>query len=602
MNGTPSSSSELTNYVAYLTPSTKHSRIGHLDLLESKIQPLSFSSGTFITSLYQVIEASREDGEQDGIIIPSGSPIAASSVTILPPISGRDVLAVGKNYADHAAEFNKSGYDSSDKVDIPTNPVIFTKRATSIIADGEEIYPHEGFTESLDYEGELGVIVGKTGFRVGEEDAWEFVWGYTIVNDVTARERQRDHKQFFIGKSADGFCPMGPIAVPAHRLPKVLRVQTHVNGEKRQDATTEDLIFSIPILIKTISEGQTLQPGDVIATGTPAGVGIGKTPPVFLQSGDVVEVSVTGLGTLRNKIASASSTNYTISRVQEEASSIPVTNLSKSCGGIGLSTINSKSLYYSHQGQSTGSPIVFVHGLGGTSEYYTPLTSALSLYQSHPLHLFDLEGHGLSPTSGLSQLSVSSFASDLSGVFSHAKITADSGATLIAHSMGCLVALTFALRNPSLVKNLILIGPPPSPLPEAACTNTHARATMVREKGMAAVVDAIASAGTSVKTKESNPLALAAVRMSLLSQEPEAYAKACSALAGATTKLDIEKLEARVLIVTGEEDKVSPPALCEKMGKVIKDCKVVVLNDVGHWHVFEDVEGVSKAVGGFLKA
>jgi 2-keto-4-pentenoate hydratase/2-oxohepta-3-ene-1,7-dioic acid hydratase in catechol pathway len=115
---------------------------------------------------------------------------------------------VGKNYSEHAKEFNSSGYDSSDRVDQPTHPVIFTKRATSIIADGEDIYPHPNFTESLDYEGEIGVIVGKAGFRVKEENAMDYVWGYTIINDMTARERQRDHKQFYIGKSPDTFCPM----------------------------------------------------------------------------------------------------------------------------------------------------------------------------------------------------------------------------------------------------------------------------------------------------------------------------------------------------------------------------------------------------------
>ena len=158
--------------------------------------------------------------------------------------------------------------------------------------------------------------------------------------------------------------------------------------------------------------------------------------------------------------------------------------------------------------------------------------------------------------------------------------------------MGCLAALTFTLANPTLVKNLILIGPPPSPLPEAATKNTYAREALVREKGMAAVVDAVTAAGTSSKTKESNPLAVAAVRMSLLGQEPESYAKACAALAGATQKLDIEKVEARTLIVTGEEDKVSPPALVQKMEKAMGRCEVVLLKDVGHWHVFEDSKGV----------
>ena len=177
-------------------------RIGHYDLSEGTIQPLSLVSGTPVSDLYQVIEAGPSG------VVPSGDAIPASSARLLAPISGRDVLAVGKNYLDHAQEFNNSGYDSSDKVALPSHPVIFTKRATSIIASGQEILSHPDFTGTLDYEGEIGVIIGKAGFRVKEEDAFKHVWGYTIINDVTARERQCDHKQFFIGKSADTYCPM----------------------------------------------------------------------------------------------------------------------------------------------------------------------------------------------------------------------------------------------------------------------------------------------------------------------------------------------------------------------------------------------------------
>jgi 2-keto-4-pentenoate hydratase/2-oxohepta-3-ene-1,7-dioic acid hydratase in catechol pathway len=192
----------LTNYISFIDPNTKLERIGHYDEKQLLIQPLSFASGTPISTLYQVIEVG------EGNIVPYGESISASSTKILPPITGRDILAVGKNYAEHAKEFNKSGYDSSDKIDQPTHPVIFTKRATSIIANGEDIYPHPGFTETIDYEGEIGVIVGKSGFRISEENAMDHVWGYTIINDITARERQRDHKQFYIGKSPDTFCPM----------------------------------------------------------------------------------------------------------------------------------------------------------------------------------------------------------------------------------------------------------------------------------------------------------------------------------------------------------------------------------------------------------
>jgi 2-keto-4-pentenoate hydratase/2-oxohepta-3-ene-1,7-dioic acid hydratase in catechol pathway len=192
-----------TNYVAFVRPETGRDQIGHFDLDENTIQPLSFRSGTPAKNLYQVIEVGSPDN-----LIAAGSPLPADTVKILAPISGRDILAVGKNYMEHAKEFNSSGYDSSDKVDRPSHPVIFTKRATSIIAAGEDILLHEDFTSTADYEGEIGVIIGRPGFRIREEDAWDYVWGYTIVNDVTARERQRDHKQFFIGKSADTYCPI----------------------------------------------------------------------------------------------------------------------------------------------------------------------------------------------------------------------------------------------------------------------------------------------------------------------------------------------------------------------------------------------------------
>lgn len=193
--------SDITNYIAYQL-SNGLERIGSLDHEKDTVQPLCFASGTPLSNLYEVIEV----GEAG--IIASGEPIPRSSIRLLAPISGRDVLAVGKNYAEHAVEFNTSGYDSSDKTDQPTHPVIFTKRATSIMAHGDEIFPHEGFTETLDYEGEIGIIVGKSGFRIEEAHAMDYVWGYTIINDVTARERQRDHKQFYIGKSPDTSCPM----------------------------------------------------------------------------------------------------------------------------------------------------------------------------------------------------------------------------------------------------------------------------------------------------------------------------------------------------------------------------------------------------------
>lgn len=198
----------LTNYVAFHDPKSQRDCLGHYNMNTKTIQPLSFKSGTPITNLYQVIEA----GESN--ITSSSAPIDVTEVRILPPLKDRDVLCVGKNFFDHAKEFNSSGFDSSDKVDVPSHPVIFTKRYTSIIADGEEIYAHPEFTSTADYEGEIGVIVGKAGFRIKKEDAMNHVWGYTIINDLTARERQRDHKQFYIGKSPDTFCPMVRTSLP----------------------------------------------------------------------------------------------------------------------------------------------------------------------------------------------------------------------------------------------------------------------------------------------------------------------------------------------------------------------------------------------------
>jgi 2-keto-4-pentenoate hydratase/2-oxohepta-3-ene-1,7-dioic acid hydratase in catechol pathway/pimeloyl-ACP methyl ester carboxylesterase len=493
----------------------------------------------------------------------------------------------------HAEEFNASGYDSSDKVDQPTHPVIFTKRATSIIADGDEIFPHPGFTESPDYEGEIGVIIGKPGFQITQEKAMDHVWGYTIINDMTARERQRDHKQFYLGKSPDTFCPMGPVAIAKEHLPEVLRVQTFINGEPRQDSTTKDLIFSIPHLVMALSEGQTLQTGDTLATGTPAGVGFGFKPPVWLKTGDEVRISVTGLGSLTNKIGSPKSTNPIVQQVQS-TSYIPQANSERTFGGGRLTNVAGKKLFYQVWG--SGRPTICIHGLGATSDYYQPLVNALS---DSALHVFDFEGHGLSPTSASSTLSISSLATDTAGI---ASLAGAKELTVIAHSMGCLVALKFAIDHPDMVKNLILMGPPPSPLPEAGSQASYGRAKLVREKAMAGVVNAVVTAGTSEKTKSANPMAVTAVRLSLLSQDAEGYAKASCALAASKDlSLQLEKVQARTLIITGSEDKISPPELCKKMRSRIPHCEEVeVLSEVGHWHMFEDVEGVSARVGKFL--
>lgn len=320
---------------------------------------------------------------------------------------------------------------------------------------------------------------------------------------------------------------------------------------------------------------------------------------MFLKPGDEISVSISGLGTLTNKVASTGVSNYTVDRVAQQ-SSFHLINGSKSAGtGSGLTSLNGKLLNYKSLG-SGSSNIVFVHGLGGTMEYWSPLIDRLSLAQSHSLHLFDSEGHGLSPTHPLSHISIGSIASDIKAVVEHAGSSPSNPAVLVAHSMGCLAALKFTLQNPQLVSKLILIGPPPSPLSEAASNGSVARAALVRAKGMSAVVDAIVGAGTSGASKENNPVAVAAVRLSLLGQDPESYAKACGALAGATEALEVEALKATTLIITGDEDKVSPPTLCEKFNSRVQGSQLVILKDVGHWHVYEDINGVGQAVQSFL--
>jgi 2-keto-4-pentenoate hydratase/2-oxohepta-3-ene-1,7-dioic acid hydratase in catechol pathway len=222
------------------------------------------------------------------------------------PVPRRDVFAVGKNYRAHVAEFGRSGYDQPDRSEaLPEHPVVFTKATTSVTGPYDDIDPHRGITAELDYEAELGVIIGRGGRGISRADAYDHVWGYTIINDFTARDLQRKHKQWLIGKSLDTHAPMGPYAVSADEIDDVtsLQVQSVVNGEPRQSAPVKDLIFDIPELIATLSAGITLLPGDLIATGTPAGVGLGFDPPKFMVSGDVVEVSITGLGAQRNRIA-----------------------------------------------------------------------------------------------------------------------------------------------------------------------------------------------------------------------------------------------------------------------------------------------------------
>ncbi|WP_431281507.1 fumarylacetoacetate hydrolase family protein [Humitalea sp. 24SJ18S-53] len=234
------------------------------------------------------------------------APVVAGARLLAPiPRPEKNIFCVGKNYHEHAKEFAGSGFDASTKDVVPEYPVVFTKPPTTVIATGEAIPGHLDPTQSVDYEGELAVVIGKPGRGILAADAMAHVFGYTIVNDVTARTLQHRHRQWVLGKGIDGFCPMGPAIVTADAVPdpRALVITTWVNGERRQHAPVADLIFDIRTLIEAISAGITLEPGDIIATGTPAGVGIGFSPPRFLKAGDVVRIEVPGIGVLENPVA-----------------------------------------------------------------------------------------------------------------------------------------------------------------------------------------------------------------------------------------------------------------------------------------------------------
>ena len=231
-------------------------------------------------------------------------PLSEVNLAAPVPRPHRNIFCVGKNYYEHAHEFAASGFDSSAaKGAVPEAPIVFSKLPETVVPCGAPIKIDAAVTSAVDYEAELAVIIGKAGRNIAPADALGYVWGYSIVNDVTARDLQGRHSQWLIGKSQDSFCPMGPWAVTADEIDlSDTPVRCWVNDELRQDSNTSLLIFDVPTIIAAISNGITLQPGDVIATGTPAGVGIGFDPPRYLIPGDRVRIEIGGIGVLENPV------------------------------------------------------------------------------------------------------------------------------------------------------------------------------------------------------------------------------------------------------------------------------------------------------------
>lgn len=245
----------------------------------------------------QNLVAQADSGQHDSAVV---APDTALMAPI--PVPRKNVFCVGRNYAEHIAEGDRA---QKQKVGVTEHPVFFTKPPTSIVAPGGDVLVFPSISEAVDYEVELAVVIGKAGRNIAKADAYAHIFGYTILNDITARDIQRRHGgQYFKGKGLDGSCPLGPHIVTADEIkdPHALSIGLTVNGEQRQQGNTADMIFDIPTLIASVSEGLTLEPGDIIATGTPSGVGYAMEPPQFLKDGDTVVCRIESIGDLRNSV------------------------------------------------------------------------------------------------------------------------------------------------------------------------------------------------------------------------------------------------------------------------------------------------------------
>lgn len=276
----------------------------------------SFVAVSFSDSLYDLAQFGVHVPDMQALIdnfteirpllVPNDSltPLDASALRLCAPIPypRQDIICLGINYTAHAEEADR--FDSDAFGGERPKAIYFSKRACPMTGDGDPIPSYPGLVTRLDYECELGVVIGKDAFQVAPEQAADYIFGYTIINDVSARNLQTAHKQWYFGKSLDGFTPCGPCIVTADDIPfpPALSIRCTVNGELRQDSNTAYLINSIASVIAELSQGMTLRAGTIIATGTPAGVGMGLEPPQFLKTGDTVVCEIEGIGTLTNVV------------------------------------------------------------------------------------------------------------------------------------------------------------------------------------------------------------------------------------------------------------------------------------------------------------
>ena len=275
-------------------------KVGLVSADGKTITPLQLTQLQADSGALTLIESLAEGGSLPEA---SGPAVKLADVVLDAPLPKprRNLWCVGRNYHAHAKELSASVFkDNAAKTD--EWPIVFTKVPECVVGPYDDVLVPSEVSTQIDYEAELAVVIGKGGKNIARAVAMSHVFGYTVVNDVTARDVQMRHGQWDMGKSFDTFCPMGPWIITADEFDGTkTRVRCWVNGEMRQDGPTENMIFDIPTLIETISRGITLYPGDVIATGTPAGVGMGMSPPRYLRAGDVVRVEIDRLGAIENK-------------------------------------------------------------------------------------------------------------------------------------------------------------------------------------------------------------------------------------------------------------------------------------------------------------
>lgn len=282
-------------------------RVGLISKDEEWVYPIETFGPEYKTMLEAVKQMSESELQlleymsgQEPYSIQGGARLEDVKILAPIPVPEQDVICLGINYMDHAEEsarFKKKEFDGKR-----THAVYFSKRVNEAVADGEKILSHWEMVDSLDYEAELAVIIKKDAKNVSPDQVKDYIFGYTILNDVSARNVQNDHNQWYFGKSLDGFTPMGPciLTVDSVPYPPCLAIRSYVNGELRQNSNTAHMIFDISYVVSELSRGMTLKAGTIISTGTPSGVGMGFTPPRFLKSGDEVVCEIEGIGVLRN--------------------------------------------------------------------------------------------------------------------------------------------------------------------------------------------------------------------------------------------------------------------------------------------------------------